>query len=100
MDHTSRAVLARAEVDSETNEITRFRPRWTAWSSPTPWSLPMRSTPTTARRQAGHRQARRLPAGRQGQPACAAPAAQDPAWREVPVADHTRDRGPGRVEVR
>jgi hypothetical protein len=36
MNHTSRAVLAQTDVDASTNEITRFRPCWSGWTSPAP----------------------------------------------------------------
>jgi DDE_Tnp_1-associated len=79
MDHTTRAVLAQTDVDHTTNEIARFRPLldslelagWvvTADALYTNVSMPTGWSPT----------ARRLPAGREGQPARAPPAAQDPA---------------------
>jgi predicted transposase YbfD/YdcC len=77
MDHTSRAVLAQADVEATTNEIARFRPLLEG--------LDLADTVVTAdalhtqrgraRRLAGHRQARRLPADGEGQPAHPAPAA-------------------------
>jgi hypothetical protein len=59
-----------------------------------------RARPARPRRLAGHPKARRLPADREGQPAQPAPPAVLLPWREVPLADHTRHRGHGRVEVR
>jgi hypothetical protein len=48
----------------------------------------------------GRHQAGGLPVGGQGQPAHPAGPLRPPAWHRVPVADRTRDRGHGRVELR
>ena len=101
MDHTSRAVLAQTEVDAKTNEITRFRPLldhldltdtvitadalhtqrehadWLVTHKHAAYVLLVKANQPTL-----HRQLQILP------------------WREIPVADHTRDRGHGRVETR
>ena len=101
MDHTSRAVLAQTEVDGKTNEITRFRPlldrldladtvvtadalhtqrehaEWLVTHKHAAYVLIVKANQPTL-----HHQLKLLP------------------WREVPVADHTRDRGHGRVETR
>jgi predicted transposase YbfD/YdcC len=101
MDHTTRAVLAQADVDGKTNEITGFRPLlerldltdtvvtadaihtqrehadWLVTRKQAAFVLIVRANQPTL-----HQQLRRLP------------------WRDIPVADHTRDRGHGRVELR
>jgi hypothetical protein len=45
MDHTSCAVLGQTDVDHTTNEIARFRPYWTGWTSPGGSSPPTHCTP-------------------------------------------------------
>jgi predicted transposase YbfD/YdcC len=101
MDHTSRAVLAQTDVDGKTNEITRFRPLldeldltdtvvtadalhtqrehadWLVAAKQAAYVLIVKANQPTL-----HQQLRRLP------------------WREVPVADHTRNHGHGRAELR
>jgi predicted transposase YbfD/YdcC len=101
MDHTSHAVLGQADVDHTTNEIARFRPLldrldltdtvvtadalhtqrehadWLVTTKQAAYVLIVKANQPTL-----HHQLRRLP------------------WGEVPVADHTRDRGHGRVETR
>ena len=101
MDHTSRAVLAQTEVDGTTNEITRFRPLLDR--------LDLTATVVTAdalhtqREHAEwlvtHKHAAYLLIVKANQPALQRQLKVLP-WREVPVADHTRDRGHGRVETR
>jgi predicted transposase YbfD/YdcC len=101
MDHTTHAVLAQTDVEATTNEIARFRPLldgldlagrvvtadalhtqrehadWLVTQQHAAYLLVVKANQPTL-----HRQLRRLP------------------WREVPVADHTQDRGHGRVELR
>jgi predicted transposase YbfD/YdcC len=101
MDHTSRAVLAQTEVDGKTNEITRFRPLLDR--------LDLTATVVTAdalhtqREHAEwlvtHKHAAYVLIVKANQPALHRQLKLLP-WREVPVADHTRDRGHGRVETR
>jgi predicted transposase YbfD/YdcC len=101
MDHTSRAVLAQTEVDGKTNEITRFRPLLDR--------LDLTDTVVTAdalhtqREHAEwlvtHKHAAYVLIVKANQPALHRQLKLLP-WREVPVADHTRDRGHGRVETR
>jgi hypothetical protein len=50
--------------------------------------------------QLPRRPGRRLPAGRQGQPASPARQLAGLPWRKIPVMDRTREHGHGRVEVR
>jgi predicted transposase YbfD/YdcC len=101
MDHTSRSVLGQADVDHTTNEIARFRPLldrldladtvvtadalhtqrehadWLVTQMHAAYLLIVKANQPTL-----HQQLRRLP------------------WPDIPVADHTRDRGHGRVETR
>jgi predicted transposase YbfD/YdcC len=102
MDHATAAVLAQADVDHTTNEIARFRPLLerldltdaviTADALPTQrehanWLVTHKHADdllllVKANQPTLHRQLQRLP------------------WPQVPVADHTHNRGHGRVEVR
>jgi predicted transposase YbfD/YdcC len=101
MDHTSRGVLGQADVDATTNEIARFRPLldrldladtvvtadalhtqrehadWLVTAKHAAYVLIVKANQPTL-----HHQLQRLP------------------WRNIPLADHTRDRGHGRVETR
>jgi predicted transposase YbfD/YdcC len=101
MDHATAAVLAQAEVDHTTNEIARFRPLlerldltdavitadalhtqrehadWLVTHKHAAYLLLVKANQPIL-----HRQLQRLP------------------WPQVPVADHTHNRGHGRVEVR
>jgi predicted transposase YbfD/YdcC len=101
MDHATTVVLAQADVDHTTNEIARFRPLlerldltdavitadalhtqrehadWLVTHKHADYLLLVKANQPTL-----HRQLQRLP------------------WPQVPVADHTHNRGHGRVEVR
>jgi predicted transposase YbfD/YdcC len=101
MDHATAAILAQADVDHTTNEIARFRPLlerldltdavitadalhtqrehadWLVTHKHADYLLLVKANQPTL-----HRQLQRLP------------------WPQVPVADHTHNRGHGRVEVR
>jgi predicted transposase YbfD/YdcC len=101
MEHTTRRVLGQADVDHTTNEIARFRPLldgldlaeavvtadalhtqrehadWLVTAKHAAYLLIVKANQPTL-----HHQLRRLP------------------WRDIPVADQTRDRGHGRVEIR
>jgi predicted transposase YbfD/YdcC len=101
MDHTTRGVLAQTAVDGKTNEITRLQPLldrldladtvvtadalhtqrehadWLVTSKHAAYLLIVK-----ANQPALHHQLKTLP------------------WRDIPIADHTRDRGHGRVELR
>jgi predicted transposase YbfD/YdcC len=101
MNHTTRAVLAQTDVDATTNEITQFRPLlegvdltgavvtadalhtqhahadWLVGVKHAAYLLIVKANQPTL-----HQQLKALP------------------WREVPVADHTRNRGHARVELR
>jgi predicted transposase YbfD/YdcC len=101
MDHTTRGVLAQADVDGKTNEITRFRPLLE--------SLDLAGRVVTAdalhtqREHAdwlvGVKQAAYLLIVKANQPTLHYQLVRLP-WRAIPVADHTRDRGHGRAEIR
>jgi predicted transposase YbfD/YdcC len=101
MDHASGAVLAQTEVDHTTNEIARFRPLLER--------LELSDTVITAdalHTQRAHadwlvtaKHADYLLLVKANQPALRRQLTALP-WRQVPVADHTLDRGHGRVEVR
>jgi predicted transposase YbfD/YdcC len=101
MDHPTRAVLAQADVDDTTNEIARFQSLLerldltgavvTADAMHTQrehadWLVTVKQAAyvliVKGNQPSLHQQLKALP------------------WREVPVADHTRDRGHARVESR
>jgi predicted transposase YbfD/YdcC len=101
MDHTTRAVLAQTDVDAKSNEITGFQPLldgldlagrvvtadamhtqhahadWLVTVKHAAYVLIVKANQPTL-----HHQLRHLP------------------WRNIPIADHTRDRGHHRVELR
>jgi predicted transposase YbfD/YdcC len=101
MDHSSSAVLAQAEVDGTTNEITQFRPLLDG--------LDLAGRVVTAdalHTQHAHadwlvtvKQAAYLLIVKANQPMLHQQLKALP-WREVLVADHIRDRGHGRAELR
>jgi predicted transposase YbfD/YdcC len=101
MDHTSRGVLGQAGVDGKTNEITQFRPLLER--------LDLADTVVTADALHTQRQhadwlvtqkhAAYLLIVKANQPALHQQLKILP-WRDIPIADHTRDRGHGRVELR
>jgi predicted transposase YbfD/YdcC len=101
MDHTSRSVLAQTGVDSKTNEITQFRPLLDR--------LDLTTTVITAdalHTQREHadwlvtrKQAAFVLIVKANQPSLHHQLASLP-WRDIPIANHTRDRGHGRVETR
>jgi predicted transposase YbfD/YdcC len=101
MDHTTRAVLAQTDVDAKTNEITRLRPLLDG--------LDLTGVVVTAdaiHTQHAHadwlvgvKHAAYLMILKANQPTLHHQLATLP-WRDIPVLDHTRDRGHGRVELR
>jgi predicted transposase YbfD/YdcC len=101
MDHTTGTVLAQTEVDHTTNEITRFRPLVEG--------LDLADTVLTAdalhtqRAHAdwlvAHKHADYLLVVKANQPALHQQLKALP-WRDIPVADHTHDRGHARAELR
>jgi len=73
---------------------------WTAWTSPTSWSPPTRRD--TQRAHAEYlvgRRAHYLLVVKANQPTLHAQLA-GLAWRDIPVADRTRDHAHGRIELR
>jgi predicted transposase YbfD/YdcC len=101
MDHTSRAVFGQTDVDGTTNEIARFRPLLDG--------LDLTDTVVTAdalHTQREHadwlvtvKHAAYLLIVKGNQPTLHQQLKVLP-WRDIPVADHTRDRGHGRAEIR
>jgi predicted transposase YbfD/YdcC len=101
MDHTSRGVLAQTGVDGKTNEITQFRPLLER--------LDLTSTVVTAdalHTQREHaewlvtqKHAAYVLIVKANQPSLHYQLATLP-WRDIPIADHPRNRGHGRVELR
>jgi len=100
-DHTSRAVLGQVQVDGKSNEITAFRPLLG----------PLDLTRHVVTADAMHTQrehvdflvtvkhAAYICVVKRNQPHLYKHLKALP-WRQVPVADHTRERGHGRDEIR
>jgi predicted transposase YbfD/YdcC len=101
MDHTSRSVLGQADVDATTNEIARFRPLLDRLDLAD--AVVTADALHTQREHAEwlvtHKHAAYLLLVKANQPTLHRQLATLP-WREIPVADHTRDRGHHRVETR
>jgi predicted transposase YbfD/YdcC len=101
MDYTTGAVLGQTDVDHTTNEIARFRPL--------PEGLDLTGRVVTAdglHTQREHaewlvtaKHAAYLLTVKANQPALHHQLATLP-WRDIPVADETRDRGHARAEIR
>jgi predicted transposase YbfD/YdcC len=101
MDHTTRAVLAQADVDATTNEIAQFRPLLEGLDL-AGWVV----TADALHTQHAHaewlvtqKHAAYLLIVKANQPALYHQFATLP-WRDIPVLDETRDRGHARVETR
>ena len=101
MDHSSSAVLAQAEVDGKTNEITQFRPLLNGLDL-AGWVV----TADAMHTQHAHadwlvtqKDAAYLLLVKANQPSLHRQLTTTP-WRNIPVLDYTRDRGHHRVEVR
>jgi DDE_Tnp_1-associated/Transposase DDE domain len=100
MDHTSGAVLTQADVDDTTNEITQFQPLLNG--------VDLTGAVVTAdalHTQHAHadwlvtaKHAAYLLLVKANQPTLYHQLATLP-WSDIPVADHTRNRGHGRVET-
>ena len=101
MDHTTRAVLAQRQVEGAPGEVPAFQPLL--------GDLDLTDVVVTADALQTHREAAEFLVTRKqahylfvvkaNQPTLLQRCAGLP-WRKVPVADRTRDRGHGRVEVR
>jgi len=101
MDHTSRAVLGQVQVDGKSNEITAFQPLLD----------PLDLTRMVVTSDAMHTQREHvdyLVTVKHAAYICVVKGNQPHLykqlralpWRQVPVADHTRERGHGRDEIR
>jgi DDE_Tnp_1-associated/Transposase DDE domain len=100
LDHHDGAVLAQRQVDGAPGEVPAFVPLLAAWTSPAPWSPPMRCISTATTPPSSSTAApRTLLVVAANQPALHAQLA-GLSWRQIPVMDRTRDHGHGRVEVR
>ena len=101
MDHTTRAVLAQADVDDTTNEITQFQPLLERLdlAGQVVTADALHTQHAHADWLVGVKRAAYLLIVKANQPTLHHQLATLP-WREVPVADHTRDRGHARVELR
>jgi predicted transposase YbfD/YdcC len=101
MDHTTRAVLAQTQVDTKTNEIARFQPLLDDLDLA--GRIITADAMHTQRDHADwlvtHQHAAYILIVKANQPTLHHQLATLP-WRQVPVADHTRDRGHGRAEIR
>jgi predicted transposase YbfD/YdcC len=101
MDHTTRAVLAQRQVDGAPGEVPAFQPLLS--------DLDLAGVVVTADALQTHREAAEFLVTRKqahylfvvkaNQPTLLDRCASLP-WHRVPVADRTRDRGHGRVELR
>jgi predicted transposase YbfD/YdcC len=101
MDHTTGAVLAQADVDATTNEITRFQPLLDGvdLTGAVVTADALHTQHAHADWLVGVKRAAYLLIVKANQPSLHHQLATLP-WREVPVADHTRHRGHARVELR
>jgi predicted transposase YbfD/YdcC len=101
MDHTSHAVLGQADVQATTNEIARFQPLLERLDLTD--AVVTADAMHTQREHADwlvtHKHAAYVLIVKANQPSLHQQLKLLP-WREVPVADTTRDRGHGRVEIR
>jgi predicted transposase YbfD/YdcC len=101
MDHATAAVLGQTEVDGKTNEITRFRPLLERLdlAGHVVTADALHTQREHAEWLVTHKHAAYLLVVKHNQPALHRQLTALP-WRDVPVADHTRDRGHGRAEIR
>jgi predicted transposase YbfD/YdcC len=101
MDHTTRAVLAQTDVDATTNEITAFQPLLEGLdlAGRVITADALHTQHDHADWLVTHKHAAYLLIVKANQPTLHHQLATLP-WRLVPIADHTRDRGHHRVEIR
>jgi len=101
MDHTSRGVLGQTDVDTKTNEITGFQPLLERLDLV--GRVLTADAMHTQREHADwlvtHKHAAYVLIVKANQPGLYHQLATLP-WRQVPIADHTRDSGHHRVEIR
>jgi len=100
MDHTTRVVLAQTDVDATTNEITQFRPLLERLDliGAVITADALHTQHAHADWLVTHKQAAYLLIVKANQPTLHHQLSALP-WCKVPVADHTRDRGHGRIEA-
>jgi hypothetical protein len=100
MDHTSRAVLAQADVDGTSNEIPQFQPLLDGveLSGAVTTADALHTQHTHADWLVGVKHAAHLLLVKANQPTLHHQLATLP-WPEVPAADHTQSRGHHRVEL-
>jgi predicted transposase YbfD/YdcC len=101
MDHTTRAVLAQTDVATTTNEIARFQPLLDGVDLT---GIVVTADAIHTQREHAEwlvtvKQAAYVLLVKANQPGLHYQLATLP-WREIPLADHTRDRSHGRVELR
>jgi len=101
MDHTSRGVLAQVDVDTKSNEITGFQPLLEGLdlAGRVLTADAMHTQRAHADWLVTHKHAAYLLIVKGNQPALQHQLKLLP-WPDIPVADHTRDRGHGRAEIR
>jgi predicted transposase YbfD/YdcC len=101
MDHTTHAVLGQTDVDTKTNEIARFQPLLDGVDLA--GQVVTADALHTQHEQADwlvtHKHAAYLLIVKANQPTLHHQLDTLP-WRDIPIADHTRDRGHHRVELR
>ena len=101
MDHTTRTVLAQRQVDGAPGEVPAFQPLLNGLdlAGAVITADALHTHADTAEFLVSQKQAHYLLVVKANQPTllerCAAL-----AWHNVPVADRTRDRGHGRIEIR
>jgi predicted transposase YbfD/YdcC len=101
MDHTTRAVLAQADVDETTNEITQFQPLLDGvdLTGAVITADALHTQHAHADWLVGVKHAAYLLIVKANQPTLHHQLATLP-WPDIPVADHTHNRGHQRVEIR
>jgi predicted transposase YbfD/YdcC len=101
MDHTTRAVLGQTQVAAKTNEITGFQPLLNGvdLAGRVLTADAMHTQREHADWLVSHKHAAYLLIVKANQPALHQQLKALP-WSDIPVADHTRDRGHGRAEIR
>ena len=101
MDHTTRAVLAQRQVDGAPGEVPAIQPLLNGLdlAGAVITADALHTHADTAEFLVSQKQARYLLVVKANQPTLLERCAVL-AWHNVPVADRTRDRGHGRVEIR
>jgi predicted transposase YbfD/YdcC len=101
MDHASRAVLTQRQIGGAPEEVPAFAPLLDGLdlAGVVVTADALQTHPEAAEFLVGHKQAHYLFVVKANQPTLLDRCASLP-WHRVPVADRTRDRGHGRVELR